>query len=261
MIILDGAMGTELYKRGYTGDTALANVSAFSHVAEIHRAYLEAGSTVLTANTFSAYPHKHKNFAELINKGIEAARTAGGNRVFHNLGPTGLILEPYGDSTDDELFEIFSQAAAAGADADGYLIETMMDLRELEIAVRAAAQFNKPIYATMTFNENGKTMYGNSIKDLCDALKDTGAVIGMNCGFGPEAYLPLVDEMALYAESIILQPNAGLPVVLSDGTTEYTLGPADFAQIMLRAKDKADILGGCCGTTPEHIRAMVELCK
>ena len=264
-LFFDGGMGTELYKRGFEGDTALANLNAPDAVTEIHRAYIQAGANILTANTFGAYKHKHDNSAEIIKAALDIAKKAReGQSVYiaMDLGSTGMMLEPYGDVSIEECREVFSEAAKAGAEngADLILIETIMDINELEAAVEAAAETGLPIMATMSFTESGRTMYGASIPDMADALNHPNVIaIGMNCGFGPKAYMPLIESLLENTDKpIILQPNAGLPVVNSEGVPEYDLSPEDFAKLMTAAAEKgARLLGGCCGTSPAHIAAMV----
>jgi 5-methyltetrahydrofolate--homocysteine methyltransferase len=163
-----------------------------------------------------------------------------------------------------ELYEIYRCTAQAGAKAgaDFILAETMMDLNELEAAVKAASETGLPVMATMSFNENGRTMYGASIKSMVELLEGLGVVaLGLNCGFGPEAYRGLVaDLLAATSLPVILQPNAGLPDVVN-GVPVYNLLPDAFAGMMaVMAKMGCKLLGGCCGTGPEHISAMVKEC-
>jgi len=264
-LVFDGGMGTELYKRGIKGDTALANLTAPEAVEEIHRAYISAGADIITANTFGAYKHKHDNAAEIIKTAIKIAKKACDNSktyIAMDLGATGLMLEPYGDISHEECRDVYATAARTGAEcgADFILIETIMDINELKAAVEATAEIGLPVMATMSFNENGRTMYGASISDMVAALNHPRVIaVGMNCGFGPSAYMPLVETLLSATDKpIILQPNAGLPTVDADGIPGYDLDPETFAGLMRQAKEKGvTIMGGCCGTTPAHISAMV----
>ena len=261
-IFIDGAMGTQLQQRGLHQDPAQLNLTAASDIIAIHREHLAAGADIITANTFGAYTHKHDNAAQLIKAAIAHGRAAleGQPNKFLalDLGPTGLMLEPYGDTTEEECYAIFKAAVDAGAPgSDLILIETMMDLTELKLAVTAAKEADLPIFATMTFDQNGRTMMGNSISDmvqLLEALEVTA--IGMNCGFGPDAYIPLAQELKGQTKlPIVIQPNAGMPVTESDGSIRYDLTAQDFAAAV--ASMGVKIMGGCCGTSPAHIAALV----
>ena len=264
-LFFDGGMGTELYKRGIKGDTALANLTSPEAVEEIHREYIQAGANIITANTFGAYKHKHDNAAEIIKAAMAIAKRACEGQTAYialDLGATGLMLEPYGDVSIEECRDVYLTAARTGAEcgADFILIETIMDLGELQAAVDAALETNLPIMATMSFNENGRTMYGASISDMVAALGHENIIaLGMNCGFGPSAYMPLVETLVASTDKpIILQPNAGLPTLSDEGIPSYDLDPETFASLMSQAAGKGvKIFGGCCGTTPAHISAMV----
>jgi len=272
-LILDGGMGTELYKRGIVGDTELANLSDGSSVFEIHKSYVEAGVDIITANTFGAYSHKHDNFAELIKVAISHAKKAcstcgeTGRKIWValDMGPTGLVLEPYGEASSDECYGIFKSAAQTGkeAGADLIIVETMMDLNELKLAVEAAKTTNLPIFASMSFTEKGRTMYGASVRDMATTLEQLGVdAIGMNCGFGPESYASLVNELIeITTLPTLLQPNAGIPIAGGAGL-QYDVKPESFAQLMKKMSDYGvQVLGGCCGTEPAHIAAVARLIK
>ena len=272
-IFFDGAMGTELQKRGLTQDPALLNLTAGDTITQIHREYLAAGSDFITANTFGAYSHKHAAAPEMIKAAISHARAAMAGHpdkwLALDLGPTGLMLEPYGDTTPEECYRIFEEAVAQGLAADLILIETMMDLAELTLAVKAAKQTGLPVFATMSFNQNGRTMMGTSIQDMAAALEALEAdAIGMNCGFGPDVYTKLSAELAAATGlPIMIQPNAGMPLPAEPDPARpgaflparYSLTPEDFANSM--ADTSAQILGGCCGTSPAHIAELVRRCK
>jgi len=261
-LLFDGAMGTELQKRGLTQDPVLLNLTHARHVTGIHRAYLDAGADIIIANTFGAYKHKHDNYKEIIKSAIANARAAlegkPGKWLALDLGPTGLMLEPYGDATKEECADIFTTAIDAGVSqgVDLILVETMMDLAELEIAVTSAKATGLPVFATMTFDKNGRTMMGTSINDMVSLLQGLGAdAIGMNCGFGPDIYAGLAKELRK-ATSLptIIQPNAGLPVTKADGSSGYDLSVGEFVKIV--SEIDANVIGGCCGTSPEHIAGL-----
>ena len=176
------------------------------------------------------------------------------------------MLEPYGDTTPEECYKIFEEAINTGAahGADLILIETMMDLAELELAVTAAKKTGLPVFATMSFDKNGRTMMGTSLSDMASSLEGLKVnAIGMNCGFGPDIYVELAAKLAEITKlPIIIQPNAGMPLPAEPDPARtgeflparYSLTAQDFATSM--AAISAPILGGCCGTSPAHISAL-----
>jgi len=269
-ILFDGAMGTELQKRGLNQDPALLNLSHPEVIIDIHREYLAAGADIITANTFGAYNHKHDNAADMIKAAISHGRAAleghPGKWLALDLGPTGLMLEPYGDTTPEECYKIFEEAVNLGTacGADLILIETMMDLAELELAVTAAKKTGLPVFATMSFDKNGRTMMGASLNDMVSLLEGLDAdAVGMNCGFGPDVYVELAAKLAGITKlPIIVQPNAGMPLPAEPDPARpgeflpasYSLTVDDFVKAM-SAIDAA-VLGGCCGTSPAHIAAL-----
>ena len=268
-LFLDGGTGTEFHKQGLTGDPVTANLSHPQAVIDLHWAYLSAGANIITANTFGAYNHKHSNFAQIISAAIGNARSA----ISHNsdglnkwialdMGPTGLTLEPYGDTTVQEAAAIFAQTIEHGVEcgADLILIETMMDPAELKIAVTEAKKTKLPIFATMSFDITGHTMYGASIKGMVELLEELKVdALGMNCGQGLKQYASLVEELLNITNlPVIFQPNAGLPEMI-DGAPKYSILPEVYANFMAEmARKGVAILGGCCGTEPAHIAAMVK---
>lgn len=268
-LFFDGGMGTSLLARRLSGDPMRLNLSQGDKITEIHKQYLAAGATVLTANTFGAYTHKYPDAAELIKLAVSYGKKAREESGAHalvalDMGPLGKMLEPYGDMSQDEAYDIFLQWAQTGAaqGADMVLIETFFCINEIEAAVKAAKTTGLPVFATMTFDKKGRTTMGKSIRDMVDLLESLGVdALGMNCGYGPDLYKELLpDLLAVTKLPVLVQPNAGLPEVV-DGIMVYHLSPEDFAQTMA---DIASLgcthLGGCCGTTPAHIAAMVEAC-
>jgi 5-methyltetrahydrofolate--homocysteine methyltransferase len=275
-IFFDGAMGTALQDRGLTGDPVRLNQTHGAEIIDIHRQYIKAGANIITANTFGAYKYKHPDAEQLIAAAMqlarEAARTTGTDgelptrpiipRVALNLCPTGQMLEPYGDMTQDEAHAIFLEASQAGAKhgADIILIETFFCINELEAAVKAAKTTGLPVFATMTFDKKGRTTMGKTLKEMAELLESLGvAALGMNCGLGPDVYKGLLpDLLAVTGLPVLVQPNAGLPEIV-DGQTRYNVTPEGFAQVMAEiAALGCTYLGGCCGTTPAHIAAMVD---
>ena len=284
-IFLDGGMGTMLQ------NSAAANYSIpeevnFTHpyiVREIHTKYLQAGADIITSNSFGATPVKLKGFKfsashtvqtavslakEAVNafavqnqKGIKAQKFAA-----LDIGPTGCLLEPTGNLSFEDAYSSFATVAIAGeqAGADLAIIETMSDLYETKAAILAVKETtNLPILATVTFQPNLRTLSGASVITCVTYLESLGVdAIGLNCGVSLENAETLVKEFCKYASiPVIVQPNAGLPV-LENGKTVFKVSPEDFAKAQLKNwQSGAAILGGCCGTTPAHIEATSKLIK
>ncbi|MCL2189107.1 MAG: homocysteine S-methyltransferase family protein [Defluviitaleaceae bacterium] len=264
-LFFDGGMGTSLLEKRLAGDPVLLNLTQGEKISDIHKQYKEAGAQVMTANTFGAYTHKYKNADEIIQAAVSHAKTANAPHVALDMGPLGVMLEPFGEMTQDEAREIFTHSVQSGKKygADMILLETFFCMIELEAAVQAAQTTGLPIYATMTFDKRGRTTMGKPIKEMTQLLERLGVTaLGMNCGLGPDMYKNLLPELlAATTLPVLVQPNAGLPDIV-DGKTVYTLSPQDFANTMAEmAQLGATHLGGCCGTTPAHIAAMVAACE
>ena len=264
--LIDGAMGTELQKRGLkTGALPeLLNLTDPDIVRAVHKDYVNAGADIITANTFGANARKlgsAQRIREVIAAGIRLAREAGAGRVALDLGPTGAMLAPMGTMTFEEAYGLFKEQVAAGveAGADLVLIETMSDLLEAKAALLAVKENSDlPVYVTMTFDRDGRTFLGTSPAIAAVTLSALGAdAVGINCSLGPEEIVPFALEMLEWAPvPVVVQPNAGLPDATS-GQTVYPVGPEEFARSVGRMLDAGvTIAGGCCGTTPEHIRLL-----
>ena len=252
-LFFDGAMGTML-QRGFTEE-------------EIYGQYIDAGSDILTANTFGIFDPRAVGEAVVRAKAVAGAN--GGQRmVALDIGPTGRLLEPYGDMSSEECRTIFLEVSKAGAKAgaDLILVETMMDLEEMSLAVAAAKTWGLPVIASMTFDKNGMTSMGVNLKMMALRLEQLEVdAMGMNCGYGPELYMELLPQLVeTTGRPIIVQPNAGLPEIV-DGKPCYTMTPDAFAKSMAEmagmVRKNMMLLGGCCGTTPEHIEEMIALCR
>ena len=263
--IFDGAMGTMLQARGLKAG-AFPETYNLTHpdiVLSIHKAYVEAGADIITANTFGANPFKMKglNVSEIITRGVEIAKESGAKKVALDVSSHGALLEPNGTLSFDEAYQnyafIMRQGEKAGADL--ILIETMSDLLETKCALLAAKENTSlPVYVTMTYMEDGRTFLGTDPVTATITLCSLGAdAVGVNCSLGAKDMIPLVKTICEYATCpVIVQPNAGLPKI-QDGQTVYDDTPEDFASAMLEmANLGVTILGGCCGTTPDFIRAL-----
>lgn len=280
LLFFDGGMGTMLQKNGLKGGEIpeTLNITNPELIEKIHTEYLEAGADIITSNTFGANPLKAEELCqdvcELAQKGIEIAKACAKKYstqqkprfVAFDMGPTGKLLEPLGDLSFDECYESFKTVAitAEKSGADLVIIETMSDTLEAKAAVLAVKEnTNLPIFCTMTFDENGKTLTGADVVVMCAILEGLGAdCIGINCGLGPKQITAMMEELAKYASiPIMAQPNAGLPQIV-DGKTVYDVSPEEFGRECENiAAMGASVLGGCCGTTPDHIRKLIECCS
>ena len=243
------------------------NCTAPETIEKIHAAYAGAGADILTANTFGASRRKlGEDPAPYIAAGVALARRAAGpdRCVALDVGPLGALLEPYGEMSFDEAYEMFAEIVEAGAEAgaDLVLIETMSDLLEAKAALLAARERTSlPVFVTMTFGEDGRTFLGVDPAAAAVTLTSLGAdVVGLNCSMGPRELRPALLELLRATHlPVMIQPNAGLPRLV-DGETVFDVGPEEFAACAAAfLDDGAAILGGCCGTTPDHIRALRRL--
>jgi 5-methyltetrahydrofolate--homocysteine methyltransferase len=274
VVLLDGAMGTQLDKKGLMG-RGTVNLDAPKAVLEVHRAYAEAGCDALIANTLTMnriYIETHNvgvSVADVNRASVELAREAAGDRlcVLGDMSSTGQLLEPYGSYRETQFYDAFREQAEvlARAGVDGVILETMFDLREALCALRACKDaFALPVIVSIAFQTDkngGRTMMGDTAEQYARQLTDAGAdVIGANCGALDPVQMSRV-VAALHAATdrpIAAQPNAGRPQLIDDKTV-FDMEPAAFAEGVAECiRAGAQIVGGCCGTTPEHIRAVHE---
>ncbi len=272
VVCIDGAMGTEIIKKGLKlGEVPeLYNVENREIIKDIHKSYVMAGCDVITANTFGANRLKLKdtNYSveEIIKSGIEIAKEASDGRfVALDIGPLGQMLSPLGTLEFDEAYSIFKEQVIAGEKygADLILIETMSDLQELRIALLAAKENTElPVFCTMSFESNGRTFMGCSIEAMAVTLENIADAIGINCSLGPKEMAPIVNKLTELTNAyIIVQPNAGLPRIVDDKSI-YDIDAEKFSEYALEfVKSGVNIIGGCCGTTPEHIKNVVQKVK
>lgn len=272
---MDGAMGTMLFARlpDYSGCFELLNVQRPDVIKDIHQAYLAVGATIIETNTFGGSDVKLAEFGladrcEELNKAgaliAKEAAAAYGGFAAGSMGPTGLLPAPVGDTPTDTIYRTYARQASALAagGADLIVIETMHDVQEARLALLAAKETTGlPVLVSLTFDETGRTMTGTTMSAAFATLAACGAdALGANCGLGPEALanvfasaMPVVSRIGV---PLCAWPNAGLPRV-SGGVTAYSLQPEPFAQAAARlAELGVSVLGGCCGTTPEHIQAL-----
>ena len=271
-LYFDGGFGTMLQKRGL-GPGELPENWNIEHpdiIEDIHRQYLNAGANIITTNTFGVNCKKHENYAELISAAISCAKRAAndyeGSFIAFDIGPLGRFLEPIGDLPFEEAVEIFAKniRVADKLGVDLIIIETMTDSYETKAAVLAAKEnSNLPIFVTNVYGDNGKLLTGADPEAMVAMLEGLGvSAIGMNCSLGPDKMLPLMRRFTECSSlPIIVNPNAGLPSVV-DGKASYSMDAALFSDYAVElAKAGASILGGCCGTEPAYIEAVVQKTK
>lgn len=269
IVIFDGAMGTRLYDKGVFINRVFdeLNLSQPALVKEIHKEYLDAGAMVLETNSFGANrfklaPHGLADKLEAINfQAAKIAKEIAGDNAYvcGSIGPLGARIEPMGKITADEAEKAFAEQASAllAGGVDLLAFETFVDINELEIAVKAARKLtDKPIIASMTIGEDFCTIYGTNLETISSKLNNSGAdIIGLNCSVGPKIMFDAMEKLReLTNLPLIAQPNAGLPRMVENRTI-YLCNPEYFGEYAKRfIQIGVRILGGCCGTTPDHIK-------
>ena len=267
--VMDGAMGTELYARGVFVNVSYdgLNLETPDIVEAIHRDYVAAGAEIVETNTFGANPvklssHGLADRTEEINRvAVELARRAatGNAAVAGAIGPLGIRIEPFGPTSREEAQELYVRQVSGllGGGVDGFILETFSDLNELEQAFRAIrSNSDLPVFCQITVGEDGRTSYGTSPEAVASEVTHWGAdVIGLNCSVGPAVMLDAVERMAQVTDRpLSALPNAGLPRAVGDRKI-YLASPEYMAQYARRMIDAgARFVGGCCGTSPDHIR-------
>lgn len=275
-LYFDGGMGTMLQNMGLKlGEVPeVFNMTHADVVEKVHREYLEAGCNFVTTNTFGANRYKMAKIGytveEVITKAVAIAKAAAADYkdtyVALDIGSSGKVLKPIGDTSFEEAYDLFKEQVIAGekAGADAILIETFTDLYEVKAAVLAAKENTSlPVLCTMSFEENGRTFFGTSLESMVLMLEGLGVdALGINCSLGPRQLEPLIHKLVKLAHiPIMLQPNAGLPIMEGE-KVYYDITADEFGELMLEfAKLGVSILGGCCGTNPDYIRAVVDKTK
>lgn len=284
LLIADGATGTMLQSLGLPAGCApeLWNVEQSDAVRTLHRSYLDAGSGVILTNTFGGSRLKLERVgslgercAELNQAAARLAKEAAGDGAYvaGDIGPTGELLEPYGLVSYEEALDVFGQQAQALVDggADLLWVETMSDLTEAKAAVEAARRVtDRPVFCSLSFEASGRTMMGVTPAQAVETLWPLGlAAIGANCGEGlevvelvlPQMRAALQEQWGVGRYPLIAKPNAGLPRLV-DGETVFDLGPDELAAYLPRFVEwGAQIIGACCGSSPEHIAALAAAAK
>lgn len=269
VVMFDGAMGTMLQKKGLKlrEIPESLNVSRPGLIESIHREYFAAGSDFVQTNTFGANPYKLKGTGYETERIVEAAakiarRAAdafSGKGILLDIGPSGRAMAPVGDADFDEIYESVARQVHAGAElCDGILLETFTDLLEAKASALAALEnSDKPVFLTMSFQADGRTFFGTPVEAMIMTFEGLGlSGLGVNCSLGPAQLAPIVKKLTAHSRvPVIVQPNAGLPVV-RDGVSGWDVSPAEFADWLKQFVDwGAAFVGGCCGTTPEFLSA------
>ena len=274
-IIFDGGFGSQLQARGVKAgeNSAMINIKNPELVTAIHADYLNSGSICITTNTFGAdsfHIDSEEELTKIINAAVDNAQAAIAQTgkdayVFYDMAPTGKLLKPLGDLDFEDAYEVFAQQvriAAANPKVDGIIIETFTDLYEMKAAILAAKEnSNLPVIASVTYSENGNMLTGASPVQVVTVLQGLGVdMMAVNCSLGPKELMPIVQKMLDEANlPILVQPNAGLPV-FKDGQTIFLVGPEEFSDYIGQLIDNGIAgFGGCCGTTPAHIKASCDV--
>ena len=272
IIVIDGGMGTMIQAREIKleGAPEELNETYPEVIYEIHRAYVEAGADIIETNSFGASRIKLANYGledkafELARKAAEIAKKAADGRalVAGSVGPLGRLLKPVGDLSFDKAYEAFREQIAGlkAGGADLIFVETMSDIREAKAAVMAAKDEGMPVVALLTFQEDGRTLLGVTPEAAAVAMEAMDVLaIGSNCSTGPDKMLDVARRMASVSSvPLLFMPNAGIPKMV-EGKTVFPLGPEEFSRYAKEFVEAgAWALGGCCGTTPEHIRLLKE---
>lgn len=274
--LMDGAVGTTLWgiaeAHGVKKEPVWKyNVEHPEFVEELTKRYLEAGCEMILANTFGANGPAVKRsspytVAEVVSAGVGIAKKVldgTGVKVVLSLGPLTQLLEPYGDLEEDECAAIYDEMldAGVGAGADMILIQTFMDLEMMRVATVEAKKYGLPVMCSMTFEKNGKTMFGNSVEDTVDTLSPLGIeAIGLNCSLGPDLALPIIKEFSEKTDlPLLFKPNAGKPILSSDGEAVSPYTAERFAEEVKPALQYVSYIGGCCGSDAEYIKEIKKM--
>lgn len=264
-LLFDGAMGTMLMNSGMKAGAApeLLCISQPDLITDIHRRYVEAGADVITTNTFGANRFKlpaGTDVTSVVSASVACAKASGAKYIALDVGPTGAMLPPLGDTSPDLMYDAFAEQIKAGekAGADLVIIETMSDMLEAKTALLAARENSSlPVFLTMSFNEEGRTFTGTSAAAAAITFSGLADAFGANCSAGPDQLENTIAQIARFSSlPVIAQPNAGMPQ-MKDGESIYTMTPDEFCTHMCKLINAgASIIGGCCGTDPRFISAL-----
>lgn len=272
--LLDGGIGTSLWEKAK--DRVLVwryNVEDPAIVTELHKEFIAAGSKIILANTFGAnadalcLSHTDYKVEPIVREGVCLAKDAAkgtGVKVALAAGQLTGLMKPYGTFSEEDVFNIYDEQIGSGMKEhpDLVVLQTFVDLDMMTIAVKAARQYDVPVFSMITYQKNGKTIMGQSVSDTVKALEPLGvSAVGMNCTITPDQVLPIVKQFKECTDlPVLLKPNAGKPILADDDkTTSSPCSPEDFARDIQPATQYADYVGGCCGCNASYIRAIADL--
>ena len=266
--LLDGALGTSLWEKAEdTVPVWRYNIENPGIVKELHSEYIAAGSKMILTNTFGAnagaVAHSPYTVKEVVSRGVKLAKEAAEGtdvKVALSIGPLSVLLEPYGDLTEEEAAAIYEEQIGAGMaeGADSIILETFMDVNMMAVAVNVAKKYSVPVFCMMTFEKAGKTMMGQSVQDVLDVLIPMGIDgIGLNCSLGPDLAIPIMEEFHEKTDlPLLFKPNAGPPVTDANGIVTTAYDANTFVNDVLPAVGFVSYIGGCCGTNPSYIQCL-----
>ena len=268
IVLLDGAIGTGLWEKADDKVPVWRyNIENPAIVKELAREYAEAGSQIIHTNTFSAnritLQRSDYSVQQVVSAAVRLAKEALGDsaKASLDIGPLPMLMEPYGDLTEEEAFEMFDEQISAGVTEKPDLItlETFSDADMLRIAAEAAAKHGVPIFTMMTFTEVGKTIMGHSVERFIETIADLPVTaVGLNCSLGPDKAVPIIASFRQYTDlPLIFKPNAGKPILAEDGSEKVQYDVDTFVEDSMPALEHdVKYIGGCCGSSPAYIRAL-----
>ena len=275
-IVMDGAVGTTLWdKTGESLPVWRFNIEHPEAVLEMHKEFIDAGSDMIFANTFGANPIAVEpsgyTVEQVVSEGVRLAKEAAAGtdvKVGIDAGPLTVLMQPKGSTrklrknmiSAEDAYDQFYQQISAGIpmNPDFICLETFMDLNMMCVAVEAAQNYDLPIYCSMSYEQNGRTLFGNSVEQVVTTLEGMGvAAVGMNCSMGPAQAIPIIEEYGRIAKiPVFFKPNSGLPVLGEDGTVTHPYTPEMFINEIAPALSFTTYIGGCCGCSREYIREL-----
>lgn len=275
IVLMDGAVGTSLWAKAEQNGIDKEPVWKYNMehpeiVAELAAEFADAGAEMVLCNTFGANrPAVKRSSAytvyDVVNTGVRIAKEALKGKKAKcvlSLGPLSVLMEPYGDMTEEEAADIYREMLDAGMKEgpDAILIQTFIDLSMMKVAAAEAKRYGVPVYCCLTFEKVGKTIMGNSVEDMIEELEPLGVDgIGMNCSIGPDLAVPVIKQfVGKTSLPIIFKPNAGKPILSSGGAVAAPYTAKTFADEVAPALDFVDFIGGCCGSDPSYIKELAK---